>query len=512
MVWPKLRFFDHLLLVLLSFGCLYQIAAYLLKINNDPFSATWSEGSQLYLASTFFSKSIYGVSIPLPVLNPTYELLMALPFLIHGLPIWVSRLWIDLLWLGCSLGTGLALVRHFPEQGLLRKALFVGWVFLFLLQIGVYFQVLLCVILVLGGFTSKNRWVRLGVVLAASIWAGISRVNWFPMPGFLGAVIYILETPLDNKGWRYFVTPAIWIGLGTVTAALINVLYVDLSGDPAYYFSTIFTSLLLVYRLLPSATNPLGLLLEIFLFASPVVFLIFYWVFPRSHAWHWSRRLALAVALSVFFFGGLLVSLKIGGGNNLHDLDGFLILLVVIASYLFFDKMAQETGKDLARPRLPGWGVALAASLPILMVLPFAQVGIPAQPQGTQEALANLQTLVNDITHNGNGQILFMTERQLLTLNIIQGVKLVPDYEKNFLMEMAMAGNQQYFSQYDNDLRNHRFALIIAEPVTMIYQTRKSAFGEENDVYLKWVTVPLLQYYKPVWQLREFGLEAFAPK
>jgi hypothetical protein len=287
---------------------------------------------------------------------------------------------------------------------------------------------------------------------------------------------------------------------------------VDISGDPAYYFSTIFTSLLLVYRLLPSATNPLGLLLEIFLFASPVGFLILYWVFPRSHVWHWSRRLAWGVALSVFFFGGLVVSLKIGGGNNLHDLDGFLILLMVIASYLFFDKIAQDKENHIERPRLPGWVVALAAALPILMVLPFTPVRILAPSQGSETALANLQTLVDDITHNGNGEILFMTQRQLLTFNVIQGVKLIPDYEKNFLMEMAMAENTQYFSQFDNDLRNHRFALIIAEPQYLHYQGSNYSFGDENDAWVKWVTTPMLQYYTPIWSLNEFGLEAYAPK
>jgi hypothetical protein len=509
--WPKLRFYDHLLLVLLSVGCLYQVAAFLLKINNDPFSATWSEGSQIYLASTFFSKGLYGASIPLPVILPSYELLISIPFFVHGLPIWVHRLWEDLLWLGCSLGTGLVLLRHFPGQSLLRKTLFVGWVFLFVLQISVYFHLLLCVMIVLVGFTSKNRWVRLVVVLAASIWAGFSRINWFPLPGVLGAVIYILQTPLGHKGWRYFITPILWIGLGTVTAALTDVLYISISGNPAYYFSTIFTSIMLAYRLLPSATNPPGLLLELLLFASPVAFLILYWVFPRYRSWHGARLLALIVALSVFLCGGLVVSLKIGGGNNLHNLDAFLILLMVIGCYLFFDKMAQDQERRVERPRLPGWVVVLAASLPILMALPFTPVRIPVTPPETKAALENLQTLVNDITHNGNGEILFMTQRQLLTFNIIQGVKLAPEYEKYYLMEMAMAGNKEYFNHYDDDLRNHRFALIITDPVSLIYQGRKFPFGEENDVWLKWVTTPLLQYYKPVWSLKEFGLEAYVP-
>ena len=85
--------------------------------------------------------------------------------------------------------------------------LFTGWGFLYLLQVPVYFHLLVCVFLVLAGFVSKDPKIRLASVLLASAWAGISRINWFPLPGFLAAVLYILETRMEPKRWRYFIPP-----------------------------------------------------------------------------------------------------------------------------------------------------------------------------------------------------------------------------------------------------------------------------------------------------------------
>jgi len=70
------------------------------------------------------------------------------------------------------------------------------------------------------------------------------------------------------------------------------------------------------------------------------------------------------------------------------------------------------------------------------------------------------------------------------------------------LMEMAMANNQAYLQQFYRDLRQHRFALIVNEP---LYKTTKGSpvrFGEENDTWVERVSKPLLCYYKPIQQAR----------
>ena len=54
------------------------------------------------------------------------------------------------------------------------------------------------VILVLWGFDATHFWRNLVLVLVASLWAGISRVNWLPVPGMLAAALYLLEVKADR--------------------------------------------------------------------------------------------------------------------------------------------------------------------------------------------------------------------------------------------------------------------------------------------------------------------------
>jgi hypothetical protein len=53
---------------------------------------------------------------------------------------------------------------------------------------------------------------------------------------------------------------------------------------------------------------------------------------------HTIRQLGLAAILSVLFLGGIIVSTKIGGGSNLHNLDAYLVVLWVIGGYVFSGK------------------------------------------------------------------------------------------------------------------------------------------------------------------------------
>ncbi|MGA9399175.1 MAG: hypothetical protein WBV22_13070, partial [Anaerolineaceae bacterium] len=74
-------------------------------------------------------------------------------------------------------------------------------------------------------------------------------------------------------------------------------------------------------------------------------------------------------------------------------------------------------------------------------------------------------------------------------------VELVPDYEKVFLMEMAMAGNQPYLNQFEKDLEEHRFSLIISEPLAMVIQGEEDVFFEENNAWTTRVTALIRKYY-----------------
>ena len=104
-----------------------------------------------------------------------------------------------------------------------------------------------------------------------------------------------------------------------------------------------------------------------------------------------------------------------------------------------------------------------------------------------------------------------MTERQLLTFSIIRDVSLIPEYEQIELMEMAMSGNREYLEKYYSDLKNHRFAIIIAEDQKYTEQ-KEGAFVEENIAWVRYVGAPLLCAYKPVESLASTNIMIFVPR
>ena len=90
------------------------------------------------------------------------------------------------------------------------------------------------------------------VIFVASAWAGLSRINWFPVPASLAAMLYLLEVPYKNKSlWSYVRLPITWILVGTATAFISQRAYIMVSGADTYAFYTSLTSNLLWYRLPP---------------------------------------------------------------------------------------------------------------------------------------------------------------------------------------------------------------------------------------------------------------------
>ena len=78
-----------------------------------------------------------------------------------------------------------------------------------------------------------------------------------------------------------------------------------------------------------------------------------------------------------------------------------------------------------------------------------------------QADIKKLQSAVAPAAAHG-GEVLFISERQLITFGYIKGVTLVPDDEIVELMEIAMSNNRPALSQFYSDLHRHRFALIVS--------------------------------------------------
>jgi hypothetical protein len=490
----------------------YRMAAYAPDVSTFPFSLSWSETSRYYYASLFASKSLYGFSVPPSVLHPTRYLMQAVPFLIQNSPLWLHRLWQALLWIGVTLITAWILARRLSISESARRWMLAAWAFLFLLIGPVYYHLQVPVILVLLGFDHRRLWRSLGIVLLASLWAGISRVNWFPVPGMLAAALYFMERPMDEQPWwRYLLPPAAWTLAGTAAAFAAQAVYAAWSGNPSDQFSSSLSSDLLWYRLFPSPTYPPGILLAVLLFLLPLLALLWSSLRTRWRTYHPLRLLGLAAILLLLFGGGLLVSVKIGGGSNLHNLDAFLTLLLVVVSYELFGRLAPEGPAPLPASGL-WWGfLVLVLLLPVVFTVPALDPPALPDQKTTQTALDDIRDIIANAAAGG-GQVLFISERQLMLFGSVPKVPLVPDYEKVFLMEMAMADNPKYLGTFNEALKSHKYALIVSEPLYLNFQGSESSFGEENDAWVKRVSQPILCYYEPDKTFRTVRTQLLVPR
>jgi hypothetical protein len=400
------------------------------------------------------------------------------------------------------------------------------WAFLFLFQGPVYYHLLFMVILLLWGFDSDHFWRSMLLVLFASLWAGISRVNWLPVPGLLAASLYLLEVQeKDKPEWRYLLPPTIWVLAGTGFAYASQQVYEYVSGNPLAWFGSSFSSDLLWYRLLPNATFPMGVLPSAILVSIPLIGLMVLRLINRWREYHFIRLLGLATILIVLFIGGVFVSVKIGGGSNLHNLDAYLTLLLVIGSYIYFNRFfpdySEVSKENWMEGTLSASSKLIQTAEVILIALAFVfplyltlVTGGPLPHRNYSAAQAALQTLRSATQQavKEGGEVLFINQRHLLTFDYIQGIPLVPEYELVFLMEMAMSNNSAYLDAFYNDLANQRFAMIVSEPLNTQHQGKSHSFGEENDAWVERIAEPILCYYEPKQQVETAGVVLYTPR
>jgi hypothetical protein len=500
----------NLAITALLYGVAYQVFIASRDVSTYPLSMGWSEASRYYNASLFFARKIYGTSLPLPTLHPSRYMMQAIPFLISGLPLWFHRLWQVLLWLGFTWAGSAALVRRLKLDSRLTGLLVTAWGFLFLYQGPIYYHLMLAAIIVLLGFNSRRPWRSFLVVLLASVWAGLSRINWFPVPGFLAVVLYILETPLNGKTWwRYWLWPAVWVAVGFLAAYATSELYIVLSLNPPEVFGSSLSSPLLWYRLWPNSTYSPGILLGLAWAIFPVAAILLSGFIPQVKAWHWMRSAALAMILGVFLVGGVVVSVKIGGGSNLHNLDAFLILLFVIAGYIYYRRFIPDYPQAASSFKVSTAWIALALVIPLIPLAIFKFATYQIQP-GYAQQLNELQQIL-DTTHQQDSSVLFIAQRLLVTFGTVKNVKMEPEHERVFLMEMAMAYNQDYLQGFEQDLKTHKYSYIIFEPLTGGLQTPETDFAEENNAFVVRATGPILNYYKVLTTYKALDIAVLEP-
>lgn len=488
----------------------YCAASFLNLVSDYPFSLEWSEVSRFYQASFYFSEQVYGIKLPLPVTHPTRYLLQSAPFLWSEAPLWLHRLWQAVLWSVLPLLTSHLLARRLP-LGKWRWP-FIAWSFLFLMQGAVFYHLLPAIFIVLWGFDSKRIGRSLIFVVVASVWAGLSRVNWLPVPGALAAMLYLLEVAQSKKDvWRYLLTPLFVGAVGLASAAGAYAIYISNSGvEDSGQFASAFTSDLLWQRLWPSQQFPLGVLPGIVLVSLPLLIVIALRARQSHTALGMLRSALIAAVLAVLFLGGLVVSVKIGGGTNLHNMDAYMVLLWVLAAYLGAGGYAPQSRK----PTMLSLPVALTiflVSVPVLLAV-FAGGPLNLPPRDKAEAaLADIQQLIAEQTAAGK-EVLLISQRHLITFHMVD-TKLVHEYEKLFLMEMAISGNQPYLETFWDGVDDHRFGLIITDPLyDYIYTDAQDDLAAENNAWVRNVSVPVLCAYEPLRLYPELGIEVLEPR
>jgi len=486
-----------------------------LFIINYPFSLSWSEGNRFYDYSLVFAQSLYNYKghIPDPYSSPGRYGLWGVLFLWQGLPIWAHRLWNLILQTLPALIFSTLLTRKLTPPALRYGVLI--WITLFLTMLAPLHPpfVIASAIAVLFAFDSSL--VKRGISLAiASFYAGLSRWTWAFAPTAIGVLIELMLYYPKRTGplWRR-ILPLVVLASTSLAAGLIpsfGQYSLIAQGE-----SVTSSQPLLWYRLLPNNTLGPGVLFLALRYTLPLLIILAWWMISRRWSLDWIQKTAIWGALIGFFVIGLVISTKIGGGGDLHNLDMYLItsLVVIVLGLMSFDINSLQK-------QLPAWTVGLIFYLVFWVVYPFT----PLHPRSAyhpflelpkEDQVADvLSTTQNEVAKFAkSGEVLFMDQRQLLAFGYIPSIPFIPEYEKKYMMDQAMGKNSNYFQPYYHDLANRRFALIVTEPLkTRGREDLGGPFSEENDAWVLWVSNPTLCFYEPIYVSTDVNVELLVPK
>jgi hypothetical protein len=240
---------------------------------------------------------------------------------------------------------------------------------------------------------------------------------------------------------------------------------------------------------------------------GPLMALLAWAIISNKRQIHWIQGLAYCLASIITLAVGLVISVKIGGGSNLHNLDMFLATLVIITGLLL------RNLKDIPWKLWPAMTQALLVLVILIPAWSAIMEGEPLLLPTEDQVRKGLDTIRREVASaNSSGELLFMDQRQLLTFGFVRDVPLVPEYEKKYVMDMAMGNNKEYFSGFYSDLARKRFSLIISEPLKEVEKGQINSFGEENDAWVKWVSNPILCYYEPIKTWKSIKVELLIPR
>ncbi len=506
------RSLPRIAMAFLLSASVFAVGKRLALLTDYPFKLFWSEGNRLWDYSLYFALERYQLAgeFQLPsYMAPGRHGLWGLPYLIPGVGITLVRLWDHILWLlpYFLLGWLFYRLKRVPVTKILALGVSL-WSLLYLAQGGIFAPLVLSVALLAWGFDSSRVWRVALITAAATFYAGTSRWTWMVAPAMYGALWMLLDNLTELDRMQRFKN-AVVVGIAGVLGGVGSQAFMALVFPrPDSVLSTALGQPLLWYRLLPNATNPQGILIELLISAGPLLVILLWLGFRSRTGWGWLEWGALVLGLIATLSVGLAASVKIGGGNNIHNLDMFLILVYLAVGWA---GMNWARAKKLTWPRLPVWIQGVTA---LALIVPAFDVMRTGGPQFllAEAGYRSAMVIVKAEVEGASGEVLFIDQRQLLTFGQITNVELIGEYELKDMMNQAMRGNNAYFDAFSDDLERHRFALIVSDPLPSFVQGSDFEFGEENDAWLRYVASPLRRYYEPVHRLGEVGLWIMAPK
>ena len=501
---------DLFIFSLLLFGSCFVIANYLTYVSNFPFSLTWSEGNRFYDYSVILGSDRYQYPgrLSIPYDAPGRYLLWGVLFLVKDAPIGLHRLWNAILWTALPVLLGYSIARPSKLDKLIKIGLTL-WIFLFLYQGPVYPPLILSAILVAFMVSKKHIALSLAGVALAGYYASSSRWTWMPAPAIWAVLVLTSQLEIEpGEGWKYTVKKLLPVGLvAGVGLAVGYFAKADVFNTQELASSMVLDQPLLWYRLFPNATYSFGIVQGALLASGPVVA---WMIWAAVSGWwriHWLQGLVYVFAGLATLVVGLVISVKIGGGSNLHNLDMYLVTLVFLVGIMLRGKT------EIAWKTWPGFVQVLVGMVFILPVVGSIRVGSPLRlplPDRIAEALKLVQDEVNRT--KAEGEILFMDQRQLITFGYVKDLPLVSDYEKKYMMDMAMANNSAYFESFYADLAKKRFKLIISDPLKVPQKSQNESFGDESNAWVKWVAQPVLCYYRPIALYKDIRIQLLVPR
>lgn len=527
----------------------FGLASVYSNILSYPFNLYWSEGNRLWDYSLVFGRKLYNYPAGNEISSLTTfgrQVLWGIPFLFPHSTIWLNRLWSALLYSLPSIILGWILFKTKTIRK--RDALILGlWAFLFLNQGPIYTPLILSAILVALAW-ERPWWLAVTLIAIAGYYAEISRYTWMLSPGVWAGMLSLNRKKLNNtalrlKDWGYAVVLGVsglsaWIGR-FFTSRFEQTLssgegIVDTSKQNLLtrILSSLESQPLLWERLLPNPTYSEGVLGGLLLAILPLCILLF--SLYKSGAWKPlpGQWVAIFFPIVIFLSAGLIASTKIGGGNNLHNMDMFLITLLFVAA-IAWRYGGQEYLNNLDAQ--PGYVKSVLLLAFVLPAIPAIRSFHPLLPM-TETEIKRVKVLtgadvvealptsdkVNDALwaidnaveeYAPLGEVLFIDQRQLLTFGNVRQVPLVVEYEKKVLMNEALASDAEYFQEYYADLAAQRFSLIVSEPLKIPNVERDEAsFAEEGDAWTVWVAEPTLCFYEPLFTLKDVYVQLLVPR